>query len=465
MAKPNNKTNSLRKTFISKYFALIVVVIVSLVGFLIYSNTYNASFHLDDNFFIKDNSLIKDLSEFLSIKYWSNIYYRPVSTFSFILNYKIHGFNVAGYHFVNILIHIITSLVVYYLSYLLLSKSIYSDIKYSKERKMVSFFTAILFLSHPIQTQSVNYIVQRMTLLASLFYLLSVLTYFKARIYHLSGKLWTSFYLYLLFIMMFYLALFSKQTAATIPLVLLLVEVLFVRKANGKKAMLVIIIMSLLIFAGGLFVLLAGYLPLETQNISREMYFATQTRVVFNYIQLLFLPYPLNFDPSVVLSDSIFGLKEIAAIIGHIIILSVGVFFYKKNKIVTFGIFWFYITLLVESSIIPITDVMFEHRVYLPAYGFIFIITTILSGYILKKNGKTMAISIFIVIALVYSVMSFNRNKVWLTELSLWSSVIDNPPVKSRAYRYMGIEYIKTGKNNNALEALDQAIKLTPDRW
>lgn len=465
MARRNRKIKNNKEAFYKGQFTAIALFIIALLGFIIYSNTFQASFHLDDHAYIKDNPLIKDIGAYFKAQYWLNPYHRPVSTFSFILNYTIDGFNVGGYHLVNIIIHILSAITVFFLSQLVLLKSVYSNSAEKRKRNTISFFIALLFLSHPIQTQSVNYIVQRMTLLAALFYLLTVFAFFKARILHAAGQIKNSIPFYLLSATLFYLALFSKQNAASIPLVLLIIEILFVRNSIGRKNLPLIISMSAIIFLGMLVISIGGYLPQEADHISRESYFATQTRVIFNYIKLLILPNPLNFDPLVALSTSLFGWLEIIALIGHLSILSFGIYIYKKNKLITFGIFWFYITLLIESSIIPIRDVMFEHRLYLPAFGFVFILVISLFNYIKNKKGENTAIFVFSVLVLIYSIMSFQRNKVWLTEFSLWSSVKAQAPAKARCYSYVGVEYVKMGKYKEALKDLDMAIKLDSNRW
>lgn len=454
-----------KETSASKYFTSIVVAVISMAGFVIYSNTFDASFHFDDHFFLINNDLIKNLNEFMSTKYWTNVYLRPLSSLSFAIDYRIHEFDVTGYHIVNIAIHSFTAMVVYYLTCLILQKSIYSNSEDLKISRIVSLFVAIIFLSHPIQTQSVNYIVQRMTLMAAFFYLLSVYTYFKGRICHLSANYHSGMFYYLLTVLLFCLAMFSKQNAITIPLSLLLIEVLFIRKADGKVVAINLTVMSVVLFSVAMFVILAGYLPRETNDISREVYFATQLRVVFRYMKLLFLPFPLNFDPYVVLSESMLGFKEVISMAGHFGILSIGIAFYRKNKIITFGIFWFYITLLVESSVIPIRDVMFEHRVYLPSYGFIIILVTVLFSFLVKRTRIKNVVLIFILLSIIYGGISYRRNKVWMNEFTLWSDVKDHPPVKARVYRYLGVEYIRMRQFKEALKVLNQAIKLDPTRW
>ncbi|NPD45545.1 MULTISPECIES: tetratricopeptide repeat protein [unclassified Lentimicrobium] len=451
--------------FFKKHITPLMISIIAVLGFLIYSNTYHATFHFDDFFFIKNNDTIKKLSTFLSLDYWSNIYQRPLSSFTFAINYWLHDFSLFGYHFVNIVMHILTSISVYFLSILLLQNTKQFSNQNQSISRAIALFTALLFLSHPIQTQSVNYIVQRMTLMAGLFFILACISYFKARIHYFHGGIKKSWPYYLLTLILFYASSFSKQNGFVLPLLLLLMEIVFIRKPNGEMAKKTIYSLSALYTIIGLVVLTIDILPQETNDITRFEYLATQTKVVFNYIYLLILPINQNFDPYIIVSNSFLGTYELIATIGHLGIMTLGILVFKKNKLITFGIFWFYITLLVESSIIPIRDVMFEHRLYLPSFGYYFIFTTLLFPLSLQKTSKTNTILIFSTIILIFSMMSYNRNKVWQNEFSLWYDVTTNPPVKSRPYRYLGVEYIRMQKYNEALNALDEALKRDPSRW
>lgn len=320
---------------------------------------------------------------------------------------------------------------------------------------------ALVFLSHPIQTQSVNYIVQRMTLLAAFFFFSGALTYLKARVCFFMNHKKKSILYYLLTILLFYLATFSKQNAIVLPIVLLLIEILFIRNQDGKPAKKWIGFLSMSLLLLGLIVLIGGYIPKENDIISREAYFATQMKVVFKYLQLLIFPVSLNFDPYIGISEQLLGWKEILALIGHLIILSLGVLAYKKERLITFGIFWFYISLLIESSIIPIRDVYFEHRLYLPSYGFFLVLLTIIYRFLSSRKISILYSSLGVsILIIIFSIMSHHRNKVWEDDFSLWYDVVSKPPVKARSLQYLSAEYVKNKDFKKALQLLDQTLEI-----
>lgn len=454
--KPNN--------FFEKHTLYIYGVVIAILSFIIYSNSFQSSFHFDDIYYIINNDFIKELDHFNNLEYWFRVNQRPLPTWSFALNYNLHGLSVSGYHIVNLLLHLITGIVVFLLSKQILS-FVYKETSDRKKYQIISLFIALVFISHPVQTQTVNYIVQRMTLFAGLFYFLSVYYYLKARVSQLSNKKSQSIAYYALTLISMYFALISKQNTATIPLIFLLLEILFIRDSSGKVNKPYIIIGSSLLILSGLIVIFGGYLPSENDFISREAYFATQLKVIFLYIKTLIYPFSLNLDPAITISEPVFLFKELLLLVAHVLILILGIVSYRKNKLITLGIFWFYITLLVESSIIPIRDVAFDHRLYVPVFGFILIFVTLLVDLISKKRSFSYAMTVLVVISFVYSVSSFQRNKVWKNEYSLWADVVSKPPVKARSYGYLGNAYMDENQYGKALETFSKSIEIEPERW
>jgi hypothetical protein len=116
----------------------------------------------------------------------------------------------------------------------------------------------------------------------------------------------------------------------------------------------------------------------ETAAISRNDYLLTQFNVIVTYIRLLFLPINQNLDYDYPLAHSLFAFPTFLSFLFLVMLVIVGVWIFRKSRLISFGIFWFFITLSVESSIIPIRDVIFEHRVYLPSVGFVICLTVAL---------------------------------------------------------------------------------------
>jgi hypothetical protein len=140
-------------------WSLISIVLICLVGIIAYSNSFDCSFHFDDIPVIQDNIAIRSLSNIKA--WWGFIPSRPLGTLSFALNYHFHQLTVWGYHFVNLAIHLANALLVWWLVMLTMATPVMRAQPISRHKESLALFTALLFVSHPLATQSVTYIVQR----------------------------------------------------------------------------------------------------------------------------------------------------------------------------------------------------------------------------------------------------------------------------------------------------------------
>ena len=168
-------------------------------------------------------------------------------------------------------------------------------------------------------------------------------------------------------------------------------------------------------------------------------YFLTQFRVILTYIRLFILPYNQNLDYDYSVSTSFFQIKTFFSFLALLGILLSGVLLFKKYRLISFGIFWFFLTLSVESSIIPISqNVIFEHRTYLPSFGF-FLALTGAFYYFFREKYLKIAVIIILMIAAVNTVLTYQRNKIWKTEYTLWNDCVKKSPDKARANNNFGL--------------------------
>src|ERR1035438_6596834 len=177
---PGKNIQPVKKSDLTRYYYPGGIFIIILLGVIIYSNSFYCSFHFDDYRNIVENTSIRDLAD---IKAWMNFFpTRPVGVFTFAVNYHFSQLNIWPYHFVNLVIHLINSCLTGWLTLLIFSSPALKDHPVTRYKYGIAFFTALLFVSHPLATQSVTYIVQRMAALVALFYLLSLALYMKARL-------------------------------------------------------------------------------------------------------------------------------------------------------------------------------------------------------------------------------------------------------------------------------------------
>jgi tetratricopeptide (TPR) repeat protein len=442
-----------------------VFLILSLLSTISYSNTFSVPFLFDDIDHIPQNPLIKDLSHF-----WDLSSHRYIGFLSFALNYQFGGLNVFGYHLVNLLIHMTNGFLVYFLVRLLLRST--DKGSPSTTAPWIAFFTSLLFISHPIQTQAVTYIVQRFASLATLFYLFAVISYLKWRIAPPSshaGYLW-----YAGALVSVVLAMKTKEIGFTLPFMILLVEIVFFRPLTRSRwVSLIPFLLTLPIIPFSLPGALGeteGFAR-ETSDISRSSYLFTEFRVMVTYFRLLVFPINQNFDydyplyhsllqPPVFLSFIFLSALFAAALC----LLFASDFLPYFSRLMAFGILWFFLTLSVESSIIPIRDVIFEHRLYLPSAGFLLSISSgvLWTTHRLSHRWRWAAAVPFLGLIFTFSVATYHRNQVWRDDLTLWSDVVRKSPSKARPYNGLGMAYERENRLDEAIIAYKTAKALAP---
>ncbi|MCG3116614.1 MAG: tetratricopeptide repeat protein [Candidatus Manganitrophus sp. SA1] len=454
----------------------VVFVFLSLLAGAIYSNSFSVPFLFDDLRNIVENPRIKDFKNFLDFSGT-----RYIGFLSFALNYYFGKLNPFGYHLVNLFIHIVNGFLVYLLALLLFRSSRIADPGVEKQAPWMAVVTSLLFIAHPIQTQAVTYIVQRFASLATLFYLSAVVCYLKWRlsdsksgIFTLTGAGW-----YGAALLSTVLAMKTKEISFTLPVMIILIEAVFFRKPERKRwIFLVPFLLTLLIIplsridvAGG-----AGEgFARETTTLSRSEYLFTEFRVILTYIRLLFLPVGQNLDYDYPIYHSIFEPPALLSFLFLFALFGLSLFLLLISsspipRLFAFGVLWFFLTLSVESSIIPIRDVIFEHRLYLPSVGFFFSCAmALLIGFRYLKSGPpgiyrpalTVSILSFIVISL--SLATYQRNMVWRDKIGLWEDVVKKSPRKGRAHDNLGSALSERGDFQGAIAHFSQALGINPE--
>ena len=357
---------------------LLAIFLISALSAIIYSNSFDCSFHFDDQHAIVENYAIHrfDLKEIFSS---SN---RPVLDITLAVNYYFGKLNVFGYHLVNLLLHISNGIMLYFILFQTANLTSMKE-KYGQRAYRIALYASLIFIAHPIQTQAVTYIISRSSVLATTFYLLTILLFIQA--FQKSSKLKAqSLKLYL--IGAFFascLGMGTKQIAATLPLTLLIYDFYFISDANLKMlkehykvhiAMFSTMAVTIYLSASGLqkfvsFDYAKGVQMPFSESVTSFQYFMTQLHVIPYYIKLLFIPTNLNLDYDWPITRSI-DLPTVMFFILLVAIVVFAVWAYRRARLLSFGIIWFFVTLSVTSSFVVIYDVIFEHRLYLPSIGF-----------------------------------------------------------------------------------------------
>jgi len=461
--------------------------ILAISGIVIYSNSFQVPFLFDDLMSIMENPVIKDIKNFFLNA--SGYNYNPrrfLGYLTFSLNYRIGGFDVTGYHVFNLAVHIISAMLLYALVRLTFRTPALRATTLSPTAGLLALCAAVFFVVHPLQTQAVTYIVQRLTSLTALFYLLSLCLYATWRLAKeedppQNGK---ALPLYVLCLITIVLAMKTKEIAFTLPFMVVLYEFCFFRQRKLLPLVpilltLAIIPLSLLNLEKPVSVVLSDVTEVTKvqAQVSRWVYLMTQFTVITTYIRLLFFPVNQNLDYDYPLHDTFFTVPVFLSFVFLLVLVLLGVYLFFRSgrrngegtgelRLVCFGIFWFFIALSVESSIIPIVDPIFEHRLYLPSAGFFIACVTGLAMVVQKAKSRTavnVITAVVITAVVVLGGATYARNRVWQNEVTLWKDVVKKSPFKARPHNNLGAFYDKQGRSEEAIRELLTAIQIQPD--
>jgi tetratricopeptide (TPR) repeat protein len=454
-----------------------------------YSNSFHAAWHLDDVTNILDNQNVHVST--LSLDDWSKSIrppftdpsnpelglsglYRPVAMLTFAFNWYLRGRDVFGYHLVNIGLHCVTAALLFFTILKLLRAPNMND-RYQGSEHFIALLAAALWALHPIQTQAVTYIVQRMAALAALFYLSGIFLFVEGRNAQIPGK---RFVFYGLCLVSFLLAMGSKQNAATLPAAILLIETIFFFDpkllkrdktkwiAAGTIAGLAIIgILLLFLWQKNPISAIADGYKLRSFTLMERL--LTELRVMIFYLWQIFYPVPEQF--SIVhefdLSQSLLTPWTTLGALILICALIVAAFYSMRNyPLLSFSIFFFFLGHSVESTIFPL-ELVFEHRNYLPS---LFLFVPVASGIkrlmdIYRKKNKMLYVLLLCFVPILITGLalgSYTRNMAWATEKTLWQDAMQKTPSLARPYQGLALVLEKENRLDDALKLYQKALDL-----
>lgn len=453
-------------------FDVIKLFFLGILSVIIYSNALNGPFVFDDVHNIQENPGIY-LTQFSFNRLYQAAFSgpcptRPIPKLSFALNYYFHRLRVFGYHLVNVLIHAINTMMLYEIirqTLLLIGSRKFS----ANIISWIAFFSSGVWAVHPIQTQAVSYIVQRMTSMAAMFYLLSLLTYIYGR--HQQTRI-RKIILYVTSAFFGVCALGSKENSATLPFIICLYEWFFfqeLKPLNRKKFMLILLGL-------GCYTILIGWIYLgsdpiaaiestyHTRDFSLTQRLLTQFRVIIFYISLIIFPHPdrLNPDHDFSISYSLFNPPDtILAAFAISWLVFTSCMMAKKYPLFSFCVLWFLINLVIESSVIGL-EIIFEHRLYLPSM--LLFLPLVLFAYHFIPT-RWIRLEILAVCMVVLSVWTYSRNFMWADDLALWQDCVQKSPYKDRPHVSLGVSLVKRGRFEEAEFHYREALRINPNNY
>lgn len=463
------------------------LALLLLCGLAAYSNSFRVPFYFDDFPCITQNPVVQHFSQLFELDRLrqlgleedirNSLITRVVTYATFALNYRLHGYALPGYHLVNLTIHLVNALLVYKVVQVTAScnrRARGGDASYRDNH--LALLVALIFVLHPVQTNAVTYITQRFTSLASLFCLTSLLSYVYAV---LASEIWRRRLYYGLSLLALLLAMFSKEIAFTLPALIALYDIAFLPgEAHQRWRRLAPLAATMILLPLTVFRLAAtseitgGEVShsLDLANlggVSRWDYFFTQWRVIVTYLRLIFLPANLNLDYDYPLYGS--PVEPVVLISGFLLVSLLILGFYllfrprqgDENgqgewRLAGYGLVWFFFTLAMESSIIPLDDLIQEYRLYLPSFGLI--LAAVVAGNRLRRRlmlitprlGSVMVVLAIVVVATL-GITTFARNQVWQEELRFWQDAVTKSPDKARPHINLATAYLLRRQQSDAM--------------
>lgn len=404
----------------------------------------------DDSNYVLDNPFIRGLSldnikGIFTTTFVGN--YAPLQSLSYVLDYTFWGFNPKGYHLSNIILHGLNAC------------GAYAVIRRITGAESVAFMASLLFLVHPLNVENVAWVSERKTLLATLFFFLSIL-------YYLDFRNNNSFKFYSLSIIFFVFALLSKSTVVILPLILIAYEVFIARKEYKWSALFPFFALS------AAATILAIWSQLNDKSIERGVItikslwgvvYPTMMPVFWKYAGLIFWPFNLNGYYDTKLYHSFLELPVIVSVAAWIIVFIFVL--WKSNFMIRFWFLWFWICLFPVSNIIPIRVYYADRYMYLPSITFF-----VLLGFVVKKitgdvkpdalikeragnllhliypSKRKICYAAFALVVVYYSVIAYNRMGVWRNELVFWEDTAMKSPNLYKARLNLGVAYERIGR-------------------
>jgi tetratricopeptide (TPR) repeat protein len=436
------------------------------IGLAAYFNSFAGSFLFDDKLRIIDNPQIRRLWPLWAIMAEST---RPILELSLALNYAVGGLNPWSYHAFNLAVHLSAGLLLFGI----VRRMLESDrlrARYGGVSRGLAIAVAGIWLVHPLQTESVTYIIQRAESLMGLLFLMTMYCGIRACG---SSHPWRWI---IAAVIACALGMGTKEVMVSAPILMLLYDRTFVAQSfsealHKRRGLYAGLAATWLVLAASL-----ANAPANEQQvylvagINPWSYALTQSEVIVHYLRLSLWPHPLVFDYAWPIAQHWSPVAPAAAVV---LALSGGtvVALYRRMWLGFWGA-WFFLILAPTSSIMPIADVAFEHRMYLSLAAVVVVV--VIGGYeLVERIGRALRMSgdarrwleagVVVAVVVVLGYTTVRRNEDYRSELVMWSDTVAKRPDNARAHVNLGIAIKGQGKLSEAIAQYNEALRVNPD--
>ena len=465
----NLKLNTPQTNQAPKWQYFIPPIILSILTILFYAPSMRYAFQFDD---------IANITKHFQIRHHtlSKLFFSSTRWISFWLNsihYKIGKFDPFSYRIGNLIVHITSGILIFFILFIAL-RNLKKKNFFNQNNFSIALLTSLIFLLHPVQTQTVSYVIQgQLEGLAALFIFGMTLLFLKAS----NEKNNTRRYVFITFLFLTAtLSCGTKEIAIISPCLLLLVDWFFVAQGDMhslKKRLyihiplfLIVLTIYLYFLKPSFFTEILGLQRLAKNNIGNVItqnptstitpwvFFRSQFKVILHYLWIFIWPFGISVEYDWVLSESILSVDSFFPLVALIAIGLTILKLLKNNRsnLISFGALWFFVAIAPRSSIIPSPELLVDYKTYTASFGWLFLLSSgiiFLYQYAKKqidhtpklfsKPQYTTTILIFL-LAIPLGFATTQRNTVWRSGLEFWGNILKNAPKKARAHNNYGVE-------------------------
>ncbi|MBT0663510.1 hypothetical protein KI809_04265 [Geobacter pelophilus] len=475
----------------------IIIWAIILLGSALYAHTLPFPFVWDGRGYILGNPLVKgfgyyddilnigkfvQLDEKLGIPsdYVTNFIQRPITYFTFSINYLLGGNNPAGYRAFNIAIHLFNTIIIYRLLERILQRSSDSKLLDRFSTRFIPTASAMLFLVHPLQTESVIYITQRFTSMAAGFYLMTAYLYFCSTT---GSDKRRATLLYWASVATLLAGMLTKEVVFTAPFVLLLLEIIVLGNPWKSSLQKVLPHMLCLPVIPSLVMVATAAQKSSTVSLKNSLnainfydysiadYATTQLCAIVSYIRLIFLPYGQNADHDYPLYTSLLQGRVLLSLTVLTAIVVSSLLLYRRKpqeqhqSLLFFGVMFFFISISVTSSIVPMAELLVERRTYLPSFGAFLSIVSAADLLRIKWRAiiaRKVMMAGFAVWLIILCGVTYARSEVWRSTVSFWQDSALKSPNKLRPMLALVAAYFDRKQYERAAAWQKKIIALYP---
>ena len=434
-------------------------LLVVAVALLAYHNSFTGPFIFDDRQSIQENPTIRHLWpvwQLLSPPHWVTVDGRPIVNLSLAINYALGGLDVRGYHVLNLTIHILAALTLFGIVRRTLLQPRLRE-RFGAAANELALAVAVLWTVHPLQTESVTYVIQRTESLMGLFCLLTLYCFIRGA-ESPRPHVW-----YGLCVTACALGMASKEVMIAAPLIVLLYDWVFLTSSfrevwRQRTALYVGLATTWLILA-----VLVATTPrpgtgFGIEGLTPWDYLKTEAGVIVYYLRLGFWPHPLvidYFDWPIArsLKDSLVPGIVVAGLLGAT------AWAFRHRPWMGFLGAWFFLILAPTSSFLPsLGEAAAERRMYLPLAA---VVVLVVMG--IHALAGRRSVPVFLVLAVGLGFLTVQRNEDYHSKFAIWTDAVAKRPENPRAHYNLGVVLAQAGRGGEAIGHYDQALRIKPD--